>query len=227
MQLSIIIPTLEEANSIIDVLTDLQPLRKEGHEVIVVDGGSLDDTVVYSKLLVDKVIVVERSRAKQMNAGARHAGGEVLLFLHADTRLPVNVDKTICEGLTATKRKWGRFDVRFTGRHFVYRIIELSMNWRSRLSSIATGDQAIFVIRSLFNDIGGFPDIPLMEDIALCKKLKSYGNPLNLSSRVITSSRRWERRGVIRTILLMWRLRLAFFLGADPNRLVKIYYPGS
>ena len=162
-------------------------------------------------------------RAKQMNEGARAAQGEVLLFLHADTRLPAQPDGLIANGLQQSGKEWGRFDVRLTGRQKLLRLVEMMMNWRSRLSGIATGDQALFVTRELFNRIGGFPDIPLMEDIALSKRLKSISKPLSLTATVLTSSRRWESNGIVLTIVLMWRLRLAYALGADPQHLAKHY----
>jgi rSAM/selenodomain-associated transferase 2 len=158
-----------------------------------------------------------------MNAGAAAATGDVLLFLHADTRLPAAADRLALEGLARSSRQWGRFDVRISGRHPLLRVVAALMNIRSRLTGIATGDQAIFVRRDLFERVGGFPAIPLMEDVALSRLLKRTGEPLCLAPRAITSGRRWERRGVMRTILLMWRLRLAYSLGAAPARLARLY----
>ena len=173
--------------------------------------------------LADRVLQSERGRARQQNTGAAAASGDVLLFLHADTRLPANADERVIGGLDRGGRGWGRFDVRLTGRHPLLRVIERMIGLRSRLTGIATGDQAIFVRRDWFRRAGGFPEIPLMEDVALSKELKRLGPPLCLRDPVTTSSRRWEERGVMRTMLLMWRLRLEFWLGADPARLAERY----
>jgi rSAM/selenodomain-associated transferase 2 len=225
MKLSIIIPVLNEASVIVQTLSFLQPLRQKGHEVIVVDGGSNDDSMFLSKPLTDKVIQTLRGRSRQMNAGANSARGNIFLFLHADTFLPDHADRLIIEGMNGKRRLWGRFDVKLSGKPPLLRLIEFLMNWRSRLSYIATGDQGIFVKRGLFEKVGGFPEIDLMEDIALCKILKKYGRPLCLWQRVITSSRRWEEKGLFRTVLLMWFLRFAYFFKADPKRFIKFYYP--
>lgn len=223
MRLSIIVPTLNEAPQLRDTLAALRALQRRGHEVIVVDGGSSDHTAMIAREFADQVTDSARGRARQMNAGAALAHGDVLLFLHADTRLPEQADVLIATALLQHKTSWGRFDVRLSGEHVLLRIVESLMNRRSRLSSIATGDQAIFVRREVFNQLGGYADIPLMEDIALCKSLKRLTLPANLSARVVTSSRRWEQRGIVRTILLMWRMRLAYALGASPHRLAQTY----
>ncbi|MBS3905790.1 MAG: TIGR04283 family arsenosugar biosynthesis glycosyltransferase [Syntrophaceae bacterium] len=225
INISIIIPVLNEAPAIARTLLTLQSLREAGHEVIVVDGGSHDDTITLANPYADKIIQCPRSRSRQMNAGAKLASGDLLLFLHADTFLPDGADRLIIEGMKTGDRKWGRFDVNFSGKHLLLRVIEFLMNWRSRLSHIATGDQAIFVKRELFEAIGGFPEIDLMEDIALSKMLKKHGRPLCLYQRVLTSSRRWEKKGLFRTILLMWFLRAAYFFKINPKRLAKLYYP--
>jgi len=225
--LSIIVPTLNEADGIVAHLTALQPLRRRGSEVIVVDGGSGDDTPKLAAPLADQVIAARRGRAGQMNAGARCARGDVLLFLHADTRLPVSADSLLAEQLTDERWGWGRFDVVIEGTHPLLRLVAWSMNRRSRLTGIVTGDQALFVRREVFAQVGGFPELPLMEDIALSRRLKCLGRPLCLSQRVITSGRRWEQRGVLRTIVLMWRLRAWYWLGADPSRLAKTYAAAS
>ena len=222
-RLSIIIPSLNEAKGIAAQLAGLSPLRQRGHEVIVADGGSDDGTAELARPLVDAVIDVPRGRAAQMNAGAACARGEVLLFLHADTRLPGMADELILGHLAVCGWAWGRFDVIIEGSHPLLPVIAWFMNRRSRWTGIATGDQAMFVRREVFDAVGGFPDIALMEDIALSKILKSIGPPICLKSPVVTSGRRWERHGVLRTILKMWSLRLAYFLGADPARLAKAY----
>jgi len=223
--ISIIIPVLNEATLIADTLLSLQPLRTSGHELIVADGGSTDTSVISSLPLADQVIRSPCGRSQQMNLGAKLANGEILLFLHADTFLPNGADQMIIQGMHGKKKVWGRFDVKLAGKRPLLRIVELLMNLRSRFFGIATGDQGIFVRRELFEIVGGFPDIDLMEDIALSKILKKYGRPLSLWQRVLTSSRRWETKGILKTILLMWFLRLAFFYKVNPRRLLKLYYP--
>ena len=223
MRLSIVVPVLDEAAGVGDVLARLRPLRALGAEVIVVDGGSRDDTMARAEAHADRVIAAPRGRAAQMNAGAATASGDVLLFLHADTVLPPDADGLILAGLAGTGLAWGRFDVAIEGRHRLLPIVAALMNRRSRLTGIATGDQAMFVRKEAFARVGAFPDIPLMEDIAISRSLKCLSRPLCLHERVITSGRRWERNGVLRTIGLMWRLRLAYFLGADPARLARAY----
>lgn len=222
-KLSIIMPTLNEAEGIQAQLAALQPLRERGCQLIVVDGGSSDETVERARRSVDLLVTAPRGRARQMNAGAAHASGEVLLFLHADTKLPERADTLIVPGLEACGRHWGRFDVSIEGTHTLLPVIAWFMNRRSRMTGIATGDQAIFVRRELFDSVGGYPAIALMEDIVLSRRLKRCGPPLCLEQQVLTSGRRWEKGGVMRTIVLMWGLRLAFFCGADPARLAKIY----
>lgn len=221
--LSIIIPCLEEAEGIADTLRALAPLRRRGAEVIVVDGGSHDDTVSRAAPLADVVMSAPRGRARQMNAGATRARGGILLFLHADALLPEAADLLIVEGLKRSRRGWGRFDVSIAGRHPLLRVVERLMNLRSRVTGIATGDQAIFVTRSLFTAAGDYPDIALMEDVALSRRLKRFGPPLCLNHRLVASGRRWEKHGVWRTVFLMWRLRLAYWLGADPAKLAVRY----
>ena len=221
--LSIIMPVLDEAPVLRAALRALQGLRQAGHELIVADGGSRDESLAIAAGLADRVIRCERGRARQMNAGAAAARGDILLFLHADTLLPRGADRIISEGLRPPRHCWGRFDVRLAGTARALRLVETLMNLRSRLTGIATGDQAIFVNRAVFEDIGGFPPIELMEDIALSKRLKRRSPPLCLRQRVVTSSRRWEENGIFPTIMLMWRLRLAYFLGADPARLAIRY----
>jgi rSAM/selenodomain-associated transferase 2 len=221
--LSIIVPVLDEAANIVAALQALAPLRARGAEIIVVDGGSADDTAALAAPLANQVLVSARGRATQMNAGAAAARGDVLLFLHADTQLPANADRLILEGLTQSRRAWGRFDVAIEGQHLLLPLVAAAMNARSRLTGIATGDQAMFVVRAAFAAAGGFPEIALMEDIAFARRLKRVSRPLSLRARVTTSGRRWETRGVLRTMLLMWRLRLAYFFGAKPEDLAKRY----
>jgi rSAM/selenodomain-associated transferase 2 len=221
--LSVVIPVLNEAANVASALEALAPLRKRGAEVIVVDGGSADDTVALAIPGADRVITSARGRALQMNAGAAIAGGHVLLFLHADTRLPADADRLILEGLAQSRRAWGRFDVAIEGDHPLLPLVAASMNARSRLTGIATGDQAMFVTRDAFARAGRFPEIALMEDITLARNLKRISRPLCLRARVTTSGRRWEARGVLRTVFLMWRLRIAYFFGADPQELARRY----
>ncbi|MBS1217397.1 MAG: glycosyl transferase [Proteobacteria bacterium] len=223
MSLSVIIPALNEAEHIATTLDSLQPLRRRGAEIIVVDGGSDDGTVELARGGADRVLTAPRGRARQMNAGAAAASGEILCFLHADSRLPEGADGLMIDGLARSRRSWGRFDVHIAGRHPLLRVIARMMNWRSRLTGIATGDQGLFVTRSLFEAAGHFPEIALMEDIAFSRQLKIYGAPLCIAHRLTTSGRRWEKHGVWRTMLLMWRLRLAYWLGADPDRLARQY----
>jgi rSAM/selenodomain-associated transferase 2 len=222
-KLSIIVPVLDEGEHIAAMLDGLADLRSLGVEVIVVDGGSRDATMQRARLRADCVISAPRSRALQMNAGAARAAGDVLLFLHADTRLPDEADHVVLNGLQRSGRAWGRFDVRIEGRHPLLPMVAWFMRVRSRMTGIATGDQAIFVRREAFHAAGGFPAIPLMEDIALCKRLKRVSRPLCLRQSVVTSGRRWEKNGFLRTIILMWRLRLAFFLGAEAKELARRY----
>jgi len=225
MKLSIVMPVLNEADGIEEALVALGPLRKRGVEVVVADGGSSDATVALARPLADVVIEAPRGRGAQMNAGAAAARGDVLLFLHADTRLPGDADALIRDGFAGSgcelRRFWGRFDVRIAGAHPLFAIIAAAMNLRSRVTGIATGDQAIFMSRAALGP--GFADIALMEDIAMTKRLKRIGRPLCIASTVVTSGRRWEKHGVMKTILLMWWLRLAYFLGATPAWLARSY----
>ena len=222
-RLSVIVPVLNEAARIGAALEALAPLRGRGHEVIVVDGGSRDATAGLARAGADAVLGAPRGRANQMNAGARAASGEVLVFLHADTRLPEGAERAIAHGLASTGRVWGRFDVRIEGRSAWLPLVARAMNLRSRATGIATGDQAMFVRREAFADAGGFPAIEIMEDIALSARLKRLSPPACLREAVITSGRRWDERGALRTILLMGSLRLRYFLGDAPSRLARSY----
>lgn len=223
MRLSIIVPALNEADTIGGLLADLAPFRTAGAEVILVDGGSIDGTPERAAADVDRVLPAQKGRAAQMNAGARVAVGDLLWFLHADTRVPADAAAALQDAWAGGAR-WGRFDVRLSGRHFLLRLVERGMNIRSRLTGIATGDQGIFVTRAAFEQVGGFPPLVLMEDIALSRALRRLARPACLRVPLITSSRRWEEGGVLRTVLLMWRLRLAYALGADPARLARRYH---
>lgn len=220
MKISIIIPVLNEADGIEQTLRDLSATINGTCEVIVVDGGSEDDTFTLAQPLVD-TITNTKGRALQMNAGAELASGQVLLFLHSDTRLPENFH-AISQAITAAQ--WGFFTVRLSGQSLWFRLIARMMNLRSRLTHVATGDQCLFVSRQLFNQLGGYADIPLMEDVELCKRLRQHYSPVVIKSKVTTSSRRWEKNGIIKTILLMWRLRLEYFLGISPHKLAARYY---
>lgn len=221
MKVSVIVPTLNEADNIVTTLAPLQPWRQQGHEVVIADGGSQDETKALAHPLADQLIHAPRGRANQMNAGASASRGELLLFLHADTRLPAGALPAMLRAMETAS--WGRFDVRLSGSHPLLRMIEFMMNLRSRITAIATGDQAIFIHRALFERIGGFPELALMEDIAMSRELKRHGRPCCIRERVITSSRRWENNGILKTVWLMWNLRLAYFLGADPRRLAHRY----
>lgn len=222
--ISIIIPVLNEEKALAETLEDLRAYRDRGHEIIVVDGGSHDKTLSIALPLADKILKTVPSRAVQMNEGAYKAKFKTLLFLHADTRLPNRADVVINKALRATEHVWGRFNLRLTGKPFIFRIIETTINWRTALSGIATGDQAIFIKREMFERVGCYPAIPLMEDVALGKALLKYSRPRCLAESVLSSSRRWEEKGVLKTILLMWSLRVAYFLGVAPAQLVKLYY---
>ena len=223
MSLSIIIPCLNEADGIAGTLEALQPLRGRGAEVIVVDGGSRDETLAIAQPLADAAFAAPRGRAAQMNAGAARARGQILLFLHADCLLPEAADGLIIDGLNRSRKSWGRFDVRIDSRHPVLRVVEALMNLRSRATGICTGDQCLFATRALFDTLGGYAELPLMEDIEFSRRARRRAWPIAIDARATTSGRRWEHHGVARTVLLMWRLRLAYFLGADPARLAADY----
>ncbi len=227
MKISIIIPVLNEEKKLSKTLSYLQSFRHSGHEVIVVDGGSTDNSLKLAREaaaheVIDSVVVSEPGRALQMNSGAAIATGGVYLFLHADTVLPENALQLI-SSFNHNKHYWGRFDIRLSSDRIIFRLIEHLVNLRSRLTSIATGDQAIFIEAELFKSIGGFPEIVLMEDIAISRLLKKQLIPVCLKTKVITSSRRWETNGVVATVLLMWKLRLYYFFGVSPEKLGQLY----
>ena len=222
-RLSIIIPVLNEAGRIQAALEPLQTLRQNGHEIIVVDGGSQDATRSLCVPLVDRVLQSPPGRARQMQAGAALASGDILWFLHADSSVPAHADGLICDSLAASNADWGRFDIALDEDHALLRCVAWFMNQRTRLTGIATGDQGIFIRRPLFERIGGFPDVPLMEDIRISRALKRHGQPSRVKTRLGTSSRRWKKHGIARTILTMWSLRLAHFAGVSPERLARFY----
>jgi rSAM/selenodomain-associated transferase 2 len=221
MNISVVLPVLNEEQSIRGTLQSL--IRLTPYEIIVVDGGSRDRTLEICKEFAVDVMHAERGRARQMNVGARRASGEVLLFLHADTRLPQSALNDIAAALSDSRYLGGRFDVELEGAHWMLKIVGTLINCRSRATKIATGDQALFVRREVFDRMGGFPDIPLMEDIAFCRALKRIGGVACLRSRVITSARRWERDGVWRTIFKMWSLKVCYLAGVSPMRLKRFY----
>jgi len=223
VRLSIVMPTWNEAEHVEAALAALQPLRRKGAEIIVVDASSADGTADLARPGADRVVIAARGRARQMNAGAAAASGDLLVFLHADTRLPADADGAVRAALQGGQRAWGRFDVSISGRLWLLPTIAASMNLRSRVTGIATGDQVMFVRREAFFAIGGFPDLPLMEDIVLSARLKDFGPPACLRARVVTSGRRWEQRGVWRTIWLMWWLRLQFYFGRSAAVLAQQY----
>lgn len=237
--LSIIIPVLNEAQRIGPALQALAPLRLRGAQLVVVDGGSTDGTREMAQQALEQYFDVgpnhvgqvaqaqllqcAAGRALQMNAGAQLATAPWLLFLHADTQLPPNAHALITLASASGDRVWGRFDVRIAGRPWMLRVIGACMNIRSRCTGIATGDQALFMTRDAFDAVGKFPHQPLMEDIEMSARLLKLSRPVNLHAKVITSGRRWETRGVWRTVFLMWRLRLAYWRGTPPDQLAKLY----
>ena len=221
--LSIVMPVLNEAAGLGAALQALAPLKARGVQLIVADGGSKDGTVALAQAAGALVVDAPRGRAMQMNAGAQVASAEVLLFLHADTLLPDDADLLITQAVASGKTVWGRFDVRISGRSRLLQMVATFMNLRSRLSDIATGDQAIFMTHAAFDAVGGFPAQPLMEDIEISNRLRQLSRPACLRAKVVTSGRRWETRGVWRTVLLMWRLRFAYWRGAAPERLAELY----
>jgi len=222
---SIIIPTLNEAETIHNFLMPLQALRKQC-EIIIADAGSIDETINISSPLIDQFIIAPKGRATQMNAGAKIASANIYIFLHADTYLPEQALSLIQQGLDKGAL-WGRFDMQLMGQHKMLTVVSQMMNWRSRFSGVATGDQALFIIGKAFREVGGFPEIALMEDIAISKRLKKLASPYCMKAKVKSSARRWESFGVWRTIALMWSIRLRYFLGQSPDDLAELYRLGS
>ena len=201
----------------------LVSLLQEGHEILIVDGGSQDDSVNIACELGCKVFCTRASRGHQLGCGASHSKNDVLLFLHADTHLPSRAAEMIAQALVGPERLWGRFEVRFSNPSWVYRVIAWFMNQRSCLTGIATGDHALFIKREVYFSCGGYLDIPLMEDVEFCQRLKKHASPVCLSEKVVTSSRRWEQNGILKTVLIMWWLRLMFFFGQSPAKLARLY----
>lgn len=231
IRITVIVPVLNESSSACPALRALSPLRAAGHEVIVVDGGSSDDTIACCQPWADQVLSSDRGRARQMNAGAAQAAGDLLWFVHADTLVSPAAATALLQSAKQASEAggsnslWGRFDVRIVGTHRFLPVIAWCMNVRSRLTGVMTGDQGLFVARPLFERCSGFRDLPLMEDVEFCKRLRRVAAPLCLEHRLLTSGRRWEDKGVLKTILLMWSLRLAYVSGVSPERLVDWYYP--
>ncbi len=221
--LSIIIPVLNEERFLTRNKERLVSLLQEGHEILVVDGGSRDDSANIARELGCKVFCTRPSRGHQLDYGANHSKNDVLLFLHADTHLPSHAAQVIVQVLTRPEQLWGRFDVRFSNPHPVFQVIAWFMNKRSCLTGIVTGDHALFIKRKLYFSCGGYMDIPLMEDVEFCRRLKKRASPVCLSEEVVTSSRRWEQNGILKTIITMWWLRLMFFLGRSPEKLTGLY----
>jgi len=223
LKLSVVVPVLNESRALPALLEHLQPLRRSGVEVVLVDGGSDDGSAAIVACAGFQVICAERGRARQMNAGAAAVHGDVLLFLHADTRLPDGAVQLIDAALADGRHVWGRFDVEFDVRTWTMAATAFGMNLRSRLSGIATGDQALFMTRAAFDGVGGFPDQPLMEDVEITARLRQRSRPACVRRPVLTSARRWQARGAWRTIFLMWRLRLDYWLGVSPADLARRY----
>ena len=223
MRVSIIVPMLNEAPGLPGLLARLAELEDQGCEILIVDGGSDDGSVSLAERAGFRVLASPKGRARQMNLGAGQATGDVLLFLHADTLLPEGALTTLRQTMQKTAAVWGRFDVVIDGAHPMLRVIATLMNHRSRWTGIATGDQAIFVTRKAFDAVGGYPDQPLMEDIELSNRLRALARPACIPTPVRTSGRRWESRGVWRTILLMWRLRWAYWRGTPAEQLAQWY----
>ncbi len=237
--ISIIIPVLNEADNLLLLFDNINKLKPNPQQVILVDGGSNDDSIDIIQSFINKLkpdndrkidwqmTESKAGRALQMNTGAALATSDVLLFLHADTQLPMNAIESVSEAMK--RAEWGRFDVQIASRQPTLRLVSQMINWRSRLSGIATGDQAIFISQSLFERIGNYPNQALMEDIELCKQLKGkqlkgMAKPACLKSKVITSARRWQQHGTWRTIILMWHLRFDYWRGVSADNIKARYY---
>ncbi len=218
--ISIIIPVFHEAKILDQTLSRLQ-LQLKDHELIIVDGGSKDDTLLIAKKY-GQVISCERGRARQLNTGAAAATGEILIFLHADVWVEPCAIKGI-EAAISMGYVGGAFKQRIDGRHFLYRLIERGANFRARRLRVFYGDGGIFIRRSHFYQIGGFPDIPIMEEMGFSRKLRQLGKTTLVEPRIHISPRRWEENGIIRTTLNNWIITLLYFLGISPSRLIKLY----
>ncbi len=219
--ISIVMPTFNEATHLHDTLTAIYAsIDQAAVEVIIADGGSSDQTLDIAQQFPCQIVSSETGRARQMNQGCQQAKGEWLVFLHADSRLPKDWQTNVLNTL-----QWGFFPVRLSGQRWPLRIIEKAMNLRSSITRVGTGDQGLFFRQSFFRQVGGFAEIPIMEDIAICKQARQLSSPAIAKSAIITSSRRWEENGIIKTVLLMWWLRLAYWFGTSPERLHRIYYP--
>lgn len=222
-KLSIIIPVLNEKQFLARNREAFTSLLKSGHEILIVDGGSQDNSIQAAHELGCKAFATKASRGHQLHYGAERSRHELLLFLHADTLLPLHATEVIVQTLSKPDRLWGRFNVRFSSSKLVFRVIAWLMNKRSCLTGIVTGDHAMFIRRECYFNCGGYSDIPIMEDVEFCLRLKRIASPVCLSDEVITSSRKWEQKGVFSTILTMWKLRLMFFFGISPEKLAKLY----
>ena len=226
LSLSIIVPVLNEETTLCHALDAIKPVLSSINDVelIVVDGGSHDDTLTVAMNYTSHCLSSTKGRASQMNLGAKHASNDILVFLHADTILPNDFQLLISNALSIKNKQWGRFNVKLSGPHIMLRIIETLMNFRSCITSIATGDQVIFVRKSTFEMVSGYSSIPLMEDIELSKKLKNHSRAICIKNPVTTSSRRWEINGFFKTIMLMWKLRFLYFMGVPAKKLISSYY---
>ena len=219
--ISIIIPTLNEAETLQHTLGSLfASIDQSRVEVIVSDGGSTDDTLTISNQFPCQIVTGNPGRARQMHHATHQAKGDWLLFLHADCYLPTDWQLAVRQ-----TKHWGFFPARLSGKHWLLRIIEAAMVWRSRITRVGTGDQGLFFQRDFYQQLGGFADIPIMEDIAMSKQARRQARPTIANSHIVTSSRRWDQNGICRTVLQMWSLRLAYWLGAKPERLHRFYYP--
>jgi len=222
--ISFVIPTLNESDSLNLQRTNLAALIHEGYEIIVIDGGSQDDTISIAQHIGCKCIETKASRGYQLHVGAKACSHEIIIFLHADTGLTVRAVKNAQQALQANNKHWGRFNVSFTNEDLVFKVIAWFMNLRSCLTAIVTGDQALFMLKEVYFSTGGFSDIPLMEDIEFSKRLKRHSRPVCLNDSVVTSSRKWERNGILNTILSMWRFRIMYYFGTSPDKLARLYY---
>jgi len=223
MKVSVIIPTYRESEKLPALIDQLLPMMSQGHEVIVVNGDPLDTSVEKLEAAGVRVMNSDKGRAKQMNAGAELAQYECLWFLHADSQFTASLSDYLDALVPLEVNQWGRFDIQLDGHQRVFRIIAFMINLRSSLSGIATGDQGIFVHKTLFERVGGFAGIPIMEDVDICKKMKKIKRPNVIKLTLMTSARRWQSKGILSTVFLMWKLRLYYYLGVDPAKLSKLY----